>query len=111
MLSATGPRCMKCASLPGTAIFGPRSCTSSARAKMPSSRRGRFRFACVAGKALETTSTPAYFFAGGRARLCFDVKHYLHVTEKRDRKRRKILLDAARVMRAYLERAGIGEDR
>ena len=39
------------------------------------------------------------------------VEHYLHVTEKRNKKRRKILLDAARPVRAYLERAGIGEDR
>ncbi len=39
------------------------------------------------------------------------VEHYLHVTEKRDKKRRKILLDAARAVRAYVERAGIGEDR
>ena len=39
------------------------------------------------------------------------VEHYLHVTEKRNKKRRKILLDAARPVRAYLERAGIGEDK
>jgi site-specific recombinase XerD len=39
------------------------------------------------------------------------VEHYLHVTEKRSRKRRKILLDAARPVRAYVERAGIGEDK
>ncbi len=39
------------------------------------------------------------------------VEHYLHVTEKRDKRRRKILLDAARAVRAYVERAGIGEDR
>ncbi len=39
------------------------------------------------------------------------VEHYLHVTEKRGKKRRKILLDAARPVRAYLERAGIGDDR
>jgi integrase/recombinase XerD len=39
------------------------------------------------------------------------VEHYLHVTEKRNKKRRKILLDAARPVRAYLERAGIGEDQ
>jgi integrase/recombinase XerD len=38
------------------------------------------------------------------------VEHYLHVTEKRNKKRRKILLDAARPVRAYLERAGIGDD-
>ena len=35
------------------------------------------------------------------------VEHYLHVTEKRNKKRRKILLDAARPVLAYLERAGI----
>jgi integrase/recombinase XerD len=40
-----------------------------------------------------------------------DVDHYLHVTEKRNRKRRKILLDAARPLLAYIERAGIKEDR
>ncbi len=39
------------------------------------------------------------------------VDHYLHVTEKRNRKRRKILLDAARPLLAYVERAGIKEDR
>jgi len=39
------------------------------------------------------------------------VEHYLHVTEKRGKKRRKILLDAARPVRAYLECAGIGEDQ
>jgi site-specific recombinase XerD len=39
------------------------------------------------------------------------VEHYLHVTEKRGKKRRKILLDAARAVKAYVERAGIGEDR
>ena len=39
------------------------------------------------------------------------VEHYLHVTEKRNKKRRKILLDAARPVLAYLERAGIGEDK
>jgi integrase len=39
------------------------------------------------------------------------VEYYLHVTEKRDKKRRKILLDAARALLAYLERAGIGADR
>jgi integrase/recombinase XerD len=39
------------------------------------------------------------------------VDHYLHVTEKRNRKRRKILLDAARPLQAYVERAGIEEDR
>jgi integrase/recombinase XerD len=39
------------------------------------------------------------------------VDHYLHVTEKRNRKRRKILLDAARPVLAYVEQAGIKEDR
>ena len=39
------------------------------------------------------------------------VEHYLHVTEKRNKKRRKILLHAARPVRAYLERAGIGDDK
>ena len=39
------------------------------------------------------------------------VEHYLHVTEKRNKKRRKILLDAARPVMAYLERAGIGDDK
>ncbi len=39
------------------------------------------------------------------------VDHYLNVTEKRNRKRRKILLDAARPVLAYVERAGIKNDR
>lgn len=39
------------------------------------------------------------------------VDHYLHVTEKRGRKRRKILLDAARPLLAYIKAAGIGDDR
>ncbi len=39
------------------------------------------------------------------------VEHYLHVTEKRNKKRRKILLDAARPVLAYVERTGIREDR
>ncbi len=39
------------------------------------------------------------------------VDHYLNVTEKRNRKRRKILLDAARPVLAYVERAGIKADR
>src|SRR4051794_3444016 len=39
------------------------------------------------------------------------VEHYLHVTEKRNKKRRKILLDAARPVLAYVARAGIAEDR
>jgi integrase/recombinase XerD len=38
------------------------------------------------------------------------VEHYLNVTEKRNKKRRKILLDAARAVLAYVERAGILED-
>ena len=39
------------------------------------------------------------------------IDHYLHVTEKRNRKRRKILLDAARPVLAYVARAGIRDDR
>jgi len=39
------------------------------------------------------------------------VDHYLNVTEKRNRKRRKILLDAARPVLAYVARAGIKDDR
>jgi site-specific recombinase XerD len=39
------------------------------------------------------------------------VEHFLHVTEKRNKKRRKILLDAARPVLAYVQRAGIGEDK
>jgi integrase/recombinase XerD len=38
------------------------------------------------------------------------VEHYLHVTEKRGKKRRKILLDAARAVHAYLKRGGIAGD-
>jgi integrase/recombinase XerD len=38
------------------------------------------------------------------------VEHYLNVTEKRHKKRRKILLDAARAVKAYVERAGIAGD-
>jgi integrase len=38
------------------------------------------------------------------------VEHYLNVTEKRGRKRRKILLHAARAVRAYVEWAGIPSD-
>ena len=34
------------------------------------------------------------------------VEHYLHVTEKRNKKRRKILLDAARPVLAYLAQSG-----
>jgi len=36
---------------------------------------------------------------------------YLHVTEKRNQKRRKILLDAARSVLAYVQRAGIQDDK
>ena len=39
------------------------------------------------------------------------VDHYLNVTEKRGKKRRKILLDAARPVLAYVARAGIKDDR
>ena len=39
------------------------------------------------------------------------VEHYLNVTEKRNKKRRKILLDAVRPLRAYIERAGIADDK
>jgi site-specific recombinase XerD len=39
------------------------------------------------------------------------VEHYLNVTEKRNKKRRKILLDAARPVLAYIARAGIGDDK
>src|SRR5437773_3097278 len=39
------------------------------------------------------------------------VEHYLHVTEKRGKKRRKILLDAARPVPAYVEQAGIKDDK
>jgi site-specific recombinase XerD len=39
------------------------------------------------------------------------VEHYLHVTEKRNKKRRKILLDAARPVLAYVQRAGVGDDK
>lgn len=38
------------------------------------------------------------------------IEHYLNVTEKRGKKRRKILLHAARAVFAYVEQAGIGED-
>jgi hypothetical protein len=38
------------------------------------------------------------------------VEHYLNVTEKRNKRRLKILLDAARPVRAYVERAGIQDD-
>ena len=39
------------------------------------------------------------------------VEHYLNVTEKRNKKRRKILLDAARPVLAYVAQAGIGDDK
>src|SRR5208337_157469 len=39
------------------------------------------------------------------------VEHYLNVTEKRNKKRRKILLDAARPVLAYVARAGIKDDK
>jgi site-specific recombinase XerD len=39
------------------------------------------------------------------------VEHYLHVTEKRNKKRRKLLLDAARPVLAYLVAAGIKDDK
>jgi site-specific recombinase XerD len=39
------------------------------------------------------------------------VEHYLHVTEKRNKKRRKILLDAARPVLAYVGAAGIAGDK
>src|SRR4051794_2769170 len=39
------------------------------------------------------------------------VEHFLHVTEKRNKKRRKILLDAARPGLAYVARAGIADDK
>jgi site-specific recombinase XerD len=43
--------------------------------------------------------------------LEFDgTEHYLQVTEKRNKKNRKILLDAARAVLAYVDAAGIGED-
>ena len=38
------------------------------------------------------------------------VEHYLHVTEKRNKQRRKILLDAARAVLTYVARAGIRDD-
>ncbi len=38
------------------------------------------------------------------------VEHYLNVTDKRHKKHRKILLDAVRAVKAYVERAGIAGD-
>src|SRR5712692_9033611 len=38
------------------------------------------------------------------------VEHYLSVTEKRNKKRRKILLDVARPVLAYVNKAGIAND-
>jgi site-specific recombinase XerD len=39
------------------------------------------------------------------------VEHYLNVIEKRNKRRRKLLLDAARPLLAYVARAGIGTDK
>jgi integrase len=39
------------------------------------------------------------------------VEHYLHVTEKRNKRRRKLLLDAARPLLAYIAQAGIAQDK
>ena len=39
------------------------------------------------------------------------IEHYLHVTEKRGKKRRKILLDAVRPVLAHVSHGGIGEDK
>ena len=39
------------------------------------------------------------------------VEHYLNVTEKRNKKRRKILLDAARPVLTYVAQAGIKNDK
>ena len=39
------------------------------------------------------------------------VEHYLNVTEKRNKKRRKLLLDAARPLLAYVAKAGIAQDK
>ena len=39
------------------------------------------------------------------------VEHYLNVTEKRNKKRRKLLLDAARPLLAYVAKAGIAADK
>ena len=38
------------------------------------------------------------------------VEHFLHVTEKRNKKARKILLDAARPLLRYVQEAGIADD-
>jgi CheY-like chemotaxis protein len=38
------------------------------------------------------------------------VEHYLHVTDKRNKRRRMILLDAARPVRAYVAQTGIQND-
>jgi site-specific recombinase XerD len=61
-----------------------------------------------------------YFITGCRASAIINtcvghletdgVEHYLNVTEKRHKKRRKILLDAARPVLAYVKRAGIQDD-
>src|SRR3954470_7823276 len=39
------------------------------------------------------------------------VEHYLNVTEKRNKRRRKLLLDAARPLLAYVAQAGIAADK
>src|SRR5437763_14032202 len=39
------------------------------------------------------------------------VEHYLHVPERRNQKRREILLEAARPALAYMTRAGNGDDQ
>ena len=61
-----------------------------------------------------------YFITGCRASAIINtcvghletdgIEHYLNVTEKRHKKRRKILLDAARPVLAYVKRAGIQND-
>jgi site-specific recombinase XerD len=61
-----------------------------------------------------------YFITGCRASAIINtcvghletdgIEHYLNVTEKRHKKRRKILLDAARPVLAYVKRAGIAND-
>ena len=61
-----------------------------------------------------------YFITGCRASAIINtcvghletdgIEHYLNVTEKRHKKRRKILLDAARPLLAYVKRAGIQND-
>jgi hypothetical protein len=41
----------------------------------------------------------------------WDPDYYLNVTKKRNKKRRKLLLDAARPLLAYVAQAGIKEDK